>query len=137
MKGIPDTPLLTVDGVIFVDGGVVLIRRKNPPFQGAFALPGGFVDRGETVEAACVREVKEETGMTLTNLRLIGVFSEPLRDPRGHTVSIAFLGEGDFSDMKAGDDAEHVEIVTDWKDQELAFDHTQIIQSAVEVKNRG
>ena len=130
MSGTPDTPLLSVDGVIFDSDGVVLIRRKNPPFQNAFALPGGFVDRGETVEAACIREVKEETGITVTSLRLVGVFSDPGRDPRGHNVAIAFLAEGDIENMQAGDDAADVQIVQDWREQRLAFDHRNILEQA-------
>jgi 8-oxo-dGTP diphosphatase len=72
-------------------GGVLLIRRKNPPFQGQFALPGGFVDIGETTEAAALRELKEETGIDGSSPRLIGVYSDPTRDPRGHTIGIAYL----------------------------------------------
>ena len=88
----PKTPLLTTDCVICdQDGRVLLIRRKNEPFKGAYALPGGFVDIGETVEAACRREVLEETGLAVGELRLVGVYSDPHRDPRGHTVSIVYL----------------------------------------------
>ena len=89
---LPKTPLLTTDCVICdQDGRVLLIRRKNEPFKGAYALPGGFVDIGETVEAACRREVLEEAGLTVGELQLVGVYSDPGRDPRGHTVSIAYL----------------------------------------------
>lgn len=136
MTRVPDTPLLSVDGVIFVGDGVVLIRRKNPPFQNAFALPGGFVDRGETVEAACKREVKEETGITVINLRLVGVFSDPQRDPRGHNVAIAFLAEGDAANMTAGDDAADVQIVQDWREQQLAFDHKDILEQAYKLHRK-
>jgi len=136
MSEIPDTPLLSVDGVVFDGDGVVLIRRKNPPFQNAFALPGGFVDRGESVEAACIREVKEETGIIVTSLRLIGVFSDPGRDPRGHNVAIAFLAEGDIENMKAGDDAADVQIIQDWREQRLAFDHKDILERAYELNRK-
>ena len=87
----PKTPLLTTDCVVRdANSRVLLIRRKNEPFKGAYALPGGFVDIGETVEAACRREVREETGLNVDALRLIGVYSDPGRDPRGHTVSVAY-----------------------------------------------
>jgi len=88
---LPKTPSLTTDCVVFDDERrVLLVRRKSEPFKGAFALPGGFVDIGETVEAACRREVLEETGITIGALRLVGVYSDPQRDPRGHNVSIAY-----------------------------------------------
>ena len=72
------------------DGRIVLIRRQNDPFKDGYALPGGFVDIGETVEAACRREVLEETGLSVGALKLVGVYSDPRRDPRGHSVSVAF-----------------------------------------------
>ncbi|HEA70288.1 MAG TPA: NUDIX hydrolase, partial [archaeon] len=96
----PITPLLTVDAVILLNNqeDLILIRRKNPPFQGELALPGGFVDVGETVENACIREAREETNVNIRIIRLIGVFSDPKRDPRGHNVTIAFLCEPSTSD---------------------------------------
>ena len=89
----PATPLLTVDAVILYNNkkDIVLIKRKNPPFKNGYALPGGFVDVGETVEDACIREALEETNIKVKIIKLIGVFSDPKRDPRGHTVSVAFL----------------------------------------------
>ncbi|WP_083567808.1 NUDIX hydrolase [Hyphomicrobium sp. CS1GBMeth3] len=81
----PETPLLTVDCVAFDSRGrVLLIRRNNAPFSGHLALPGGFVDVGETVEEACRRELAEETGIKARALTLVGVYSDPERDPRGH-----------------------------------------------------
>ncbi len=87
----PVTPLLTVDIVIIHKEKLALVRRKNPPFQDQFALPGGFVELGETVETAAVREAKEETGLDVEIIKLLCVYSEPSRDPRGHTVSVVFL----------------------------------------------
>jgi 8-oxo-dGTP diphosphatase len=89
---LPRTPALTVDCVA-IDGErrLLLIRRKNPPHAGKYALPGGFVDVGETVEDACRRELMEETGIKAGRLVLIGVYSNPGRDPRRHTCSVAFL----------------------------------------------
>ncbi len=126
---VPVTPLLTVDTVIIFMGKIVLIRRKNPPFQDHFALPGGFVDVGETVEAAAVREAKEETGLDVEIIRLIGVYSDPARDPRGHTVSVCFLGVGSGK-LKAGSDALYTELFGINEIPELAFDHNKIIENA-------
>jgi len=132
---LPDTPALTVDCVIYdPQGRVLLIRRKNEPFKGAFALPGGFVDIGETVEAGCRREVREETGLEVSDLRLVGVYSDPARDPRGHTVSAAFLARlpAAVSPM-AGDDAAFAAWVGDWRAHPLAFDHAQILEDAEKI----
>jgi 8-oxo-dGTP diphosphatase len=132
----PNTPLLTVDAVILLNKrkDLVLIRRKNPPFQGELALPGGFVDIGETVEEACIREAYEETNIKIELIKLIGVFSKPNRDPRGHTVSIAFLCEPYTKNekLKAKDDAAALEIVPLSKisSLKLAFDHLEIIKSS-------
>ena len=130
--GMPKTPLLTTDCVICDrDGRVLLIRRANEPFRGAYALPGGFVDVGETVEAACRREVLEEVGIAIAELRLVGVYSDPRRDPRGHTVSVAYLARvPDAPNPKAGSDAAVAEWVQDWRKLSLAFDHAKIIADA-------
>ncbi|OGJ63302.1 hypothetical protein A3A67_00650 [Candidatus Peribacteria bacterium RIFCSPLOWO2_01_FULL_51_18] len=124
------SPKLTADCVIFKDGGLVLIKRDKYPFEGSCALPGGFVEYGETVEQACTREVKEETGLDISELELIGVYSEPDRDPRGHTVTVAFLAGSVSGEQKAGDDAREVEVVRDWQDLKLAFDHNKIVDEA-------
>lgn len=129
----PPTPALTVDCVIFQGESVVLIRRANEPFKGQYALPGGLVEIGETLEQACARETFEETGLRLENLRLIGVYSQPDRDPRGHTVTIAFLADADISEMKAGSDAARVELVENWRDAQIAFDHKNIIADATKL----
>jgi len=131
----PICPLLTVDAVIiFKKNNIILIRRKNPPFQGEYALPGGFVDIGETVEAACVREAKEETNINVKIIRLIGVYSDPKRDPRGHVVSIAYLCEPKTKKEKpkALDDAMSLEIVPISKipSLKLAFDHMEILKDS-------
>jgi 8-oxo-dGTP diphosphatase len=131
----PETPLLTVDAVILYESDkIVLIRRKNPPYQGELALPGGFVDIGETVENACIREAREETNLNVQINKLIGVFSDPKRDPRGHTVTIAFLCEPliESSKPKAQDDAASLEIVPLSKVSSLtmAFDHMDIIKAS-------
>lgn len=134
--GMPKTPALTTDCVIRDnEGRVLLIRRKNEPFKGAYALPGGFVDIGETVEAACRREVFEEAGVVVGELHLVGVYSDPRRDPRGHTVSIAFVTLLPRAPRaKAGSDAEAAEWVKDWRNVDLAFDHAEIITDAEKIR---
>jgi 8-oxo-dGTP diphosphatase len=128
---LPATPALTTDCVVFdARDYVLLIRRKHEPFRGSYALPGGFVDVGETVEAACRRELKEETGLDVGALRLIGVYSDPDRDPRGHTCSIAYLASVDRAAVLAGDDAAAAEWVADWRSQRVAFDHAKILTDA-------
>ena len=97
-------PALTVDMVVIRDARVLLIKRKNDPFKDHWALPGGFVDYGEMVEAAAVRELFEETSLKTESVMLFGVYSAPDRDPRGHTVSIVFKMDT-TGEPKAGDDA--------------------------------
>ncbi len=131
----PKTPLLTVDAVILYEkSNIILIRRKYPPFQREYALPGGFVDIGETVEDACIREVEEETNINVKIVKLIGVFSDPKRDPRGHTITIAFLCEPLTKNEKpkAKDDAAALEIIpiSNIASLKLAFDHMEIIKTS-------
>ncbi len=127
----PETPALTTDCIVFdAQSRVLLIRRKNPPFEGQYALPGGFVDVGETVKNACRRELKEETGVDANALILVGVYSDPKRDPRGHTCSVAFLTRIEHAEPIAGDDAAAAEWVVDWRSITLAFDHAQILADA-------
>ncbi|MEZ5924758.1 MAG: NUDIX hydrolase [Hyphomicrobiaceae bacterium] len=132
MTGPPKTPLLTVDCVaIDAEGRFLLIRRGHPPFKGAWALPGGFVDPGERVEDACRRELREETGLEAGDLHLVGVYSDPGRDPRGPTVSIAYRTRIPGGTPSSGSDAADARWVADWKSAELAFDHKRIIADAV------
>jgi 8-oxo-dGTP diphosphatase len=130
--GLPKTPALMTDCVIFgPEGDVVLVRRKHEPFAGCPALPGGFVEIGETVEAACRREVLEETGLELSDLRLVGVYSDPKRDPRGHVVSIAHTTLLETTaQLRPGSDAASAEWIKDWQNLSLAFDHAEIIADA-------
>jgi 8-oxo-dGTP diphosphatase len=124
----PKTPALAVDAII-VDPtrGVVLIRRANPPFQGRWALPGGFVEVGETCEAACVREAREETGLEVEPVELVGVYSTPERDPRGHTVSPVYLCRVLGGSPYGGDDASDARWFSDLTGVELAFDHAEVL----------
>ena len=131
----PVTPLLTVDIIIAVRkhgrAGIVLVERKFRPL--GWALPGGFVEGGETVERAAAREAKEETGLTVKNLSQFGCYSDPRRDPRGHTVSVVFTATA-YGNPRGADDAaraavfplrrlprplcfDHAEILRDWKCQ--------------------
>jgi 8-oxo-dGTP diphosphatase len=128
----PVTPLLTVDCVI-VDrrGRVLLIKRANAPYKGEYALPGGFVDLDETVESACLREVLEETNIKIRRPTLVGIYSEPGRDPRGPTVSIAYATRVASAVAKAGDDASAAAWVDKWQDVKLAFDHADIIRDGL------
>ncbi len=128
-----ESPALTVDAVIVEGGEVVLIKRRNPPFQGRWAIPGGFVEYGERVEDAVVREAREETGLEIKIDKLIGVYSDPERDPRGHTVSIVFLCKAVGGQMKAGSDAMDVEKFNLNELPKLAFDHRLILE---DVKGR-
>ena len=119
-----------VDVVIPSEKGVVLVRRGSEPFEGQWALPGGFVEVGETVTQAAVREAEEETGLTVEVSRLVGVYSEPDRDPRGHNVSVAFLASVLSGRMRAASDAAEVEVL-DPSSVDLAFDHARIISDAM------
>ena len=125
-------PALTVDCVVFDPGGrLLLIRRKNPPFRGRYALPGGYVEYGETTEQAAARELAEETGLAAVSLSLVGVYSDPHRDPRGHVVSIAYRVGTASHHPRAGDDAADAAFVAGWQDLELAFDHRRIVDDAL------
>lgn len=126
----PETPKIMVDVVIPSEDGVVLIRRGSEPYEGMWALPGGFVEVGETVENAAVREAKEETNLDVELERLVGVYSEPGRDPRGHNVSVTFLAHATGGEPEAATDADEVSVL-DPAEVELAFDHRKIIEDAL------
>jgi 8-oxo-dGTP diphosphatase len=126
----PETPKLMVDVVIPSEDGVVLVRRSSDPFKGQWALPGGFVEVGETVREAAVREAAEETGLAVEVSRLVGVYSDPDRDPRGHNVSVAFLARVLGGQTRAASDASEV-VVLEPATVELAFDHGRIIADAM------
>lgn len=124
----PVTPRLTADAVIVDPSrGVVLIRRGHPPFAGQWALPGGFVECGETCEAACAREAREETGLDVDPVQLLGVYSAPGRDPRGATVSTVYLCRVVGGSLAGGDDALEARWFADLHAVELAFDHAAIL----------
>ena len=121
-------PVPTVDALIHIPGrGVVLVERQNEPY--GWALPGGFVDYGEPAELAAIREAKEETGLTVELTGLLGVYSDPSRDPRQHTLSIVYIAQAvDPDELAAGDDAKGVGVfpVGHWPSP-LCFDHARIL----------
>jgi len=125
----PKTPYLTVDCIIRYKGGIVLVERRHPPL--GWALPGGFVEVGETVEQAVRREMREETGLDLKNLKQFRVYSDPARDPRFHTVSVVFTADG-AGELKGGDDAKLAKVFRlDALPEEIPFDHRRIITDYV------
>ncbi|MGA2766054.1 MAG: NUDIX domain-containing protein [Spirochaetia bacterium] len=119
-------PFLTVDAVIEVSGGIVLVQRSNPPL--GFALPGGFVDYGESLEEAVRREAREETGLELLDLEQLHTYSDPHRDPRFHTVTTVFMARADGT-PRAGDDAAAIRVAAPAEVEGLsfAFDHAQVL----------
>ena len=142
-------PMVTVDAVVFrleaIDKSgldfksnpdyaeVLLIQRKNYPYKGMWALPGGFVDMDETLEKAVVRELEEETGLTGVELKQLHAFSSVERDPRGRNICIAFYGIASYnnSKVKAGDDAGDARWFGVNKLPELSFDHQEIVKMAL------
>ena len=130
-------PAVTTDIVVFAERqgrpSILLIRRKGEPFAGDWALPGGYLEEDETLEACAARELHEETGLETADLRLFGTFSEPGRDPRGRTVSVAFLTRVDAGavEPRAGDDAAETRWFACDALPVLAFDHDRIIARAI------
>ncbi|NOY64377.1 MAG: NUDIX hydrolase [Nitrospirae bacterium] len=118
-------PLPTVDIIIEINGGVVLVKRKNPPH--GWALPGGFVDYGESLEDAAVREAKEETGLDIKLVRQFHTYSKPGRDPRFHTITTVYIAKAKGT-PRAGDDAKEVGIFQrDNLPDNIVFDHKDIL----------
>jgi 8-oxo-dGTP diphosphatase len=131
------SPALTVDGILIQDHAVLLIQRKQSPYEGSWALPGGFVEYGEKTEDAVIRELAEETGLQVKIRGLLGVYSDPHRDPRGHTVSVVYLVESIGGVLKAGDDASSAKFFKRDELPGLAFDHAMIIKDAFERLSNG
>ena len=127
-------PSVTTDIFIFDDDlNFILIKRKNEPYKDYWALPGGFVDYGECVEDAAIREALEETSINVELKELVGVYSDPSRDPRGHTVSITYTARGNMKKMNAADDACDIGLFKqeDLEKINLAFDHAKIIKDCL------
>ncbi len=122
----PRGPRLTVDAIIEFGGGIVLVKRRYPP--PGWAIPGGFVETGETLEDAAVREAREETGLRIRLIRQMHAYSDPARDPRGHTVSVVFVAEGS-GELRAGDDAADAGVFQRGAlPGDIAFDHARILE---------
>jgi len=120
-------PFTTVDAIIEIDGGIVIIQRSNPPF--GWALPGGFVDYGESLEEAVVREAKEETSLDITDIKQFHTYSNPKRDPRFHTIGTVFTAKAKGI-PEAGDDAAGLKVIAlkDIEKYDFAFDHKAILK---------
>jgi ADP-ribose pyrophosphatase YjhB (NUDIX family) len=136
-------PTPTVDTIIQRDSRILLVKRKNDPFKGYLVLPGGFVNEGERVEDAAKREVKEETSLNIELLDILGVYSDPARDPRGHMMSTVFIAKisshNDKVDAVAQDDAAAIEWISleviDTRN--VGFDHKRIISDYKTWKTSG
>jgi 8-oxo-dGTP diphosphatase len=128
-------PVPTVDAIIEVPGGIVLIRRGNPP--PGWALPGGFVDYGETLAAAAVREAREETGLDVQLTELFHVYSDPARDPRHHTIATVFIGTATGVPVGGDDAAEAAVFTATSLPAPLAFDHATILADYFAYKQTG
>lgn len=124
---------LTADAVLIEKGRVLLVRRGNPPFKGAFALPGGFVEGDESAETAVLRELSEETGFQGRLVGLVGLYSSPGRDPRGPTATAVYLVERAGGTLRAGDDAASAAFVPVRRasQERLAFDHSDVLKDAL------
>jgi 8-oxo-dGTP diphosphatase len=128
-------PLPTVDVIIELPEGIVLIERRNEPY--GWAIPGGFVDYGESLESAARRESLEETSLTLGELRLLGVYSDPARDTRSHNISTVYVAKGTGT-PQAGDDAAGLAVFPpDALPQPLCFDHGKILSDYLKRKQEG
>jgi len=129
MPPLPPGPSPTADVIIeLASGGVVLVERKYPP--PGWAIPGGFIEVGETAETCAVREVREETGLDVELVDLVWVYSDPRRDPRRHTMSVVFLGRAD-GEPRGADDAEEARAFAwDALPAPLAFDHADVLRDA-------
>jgi 8-oxo-dGTP diphosphatase len=122
-------PMVTVDAIIERDGKILLIKRKNEPFAGAWALPGGFIEYNESAEDAIIREAKEETNLDIAIKTHLGVYSNPGRDPRGHVISICYIASA-TGEEKGGTDASEAKFFSpdEIRRKNLAFDHGKILK---------
>ncbi len=126
---------MVADVIIEMNNGeIVLGKRKHDPFQHQWGLPGGKMEGGETIEEAAVREVKEETNLTIKLDKIVGVFSKPNRDPRGRLISVCFTAKVVKGELKAGSDAEDVMTTKNFETMKLAFDHNEILKKYIKLK---
>jgi 8-oxo-dGTP diphosphatase len=136
-------PTPTVDVILERESKILMVKRKKDPYKDHLALPGGFVNEGETVEDAMKREAMEETSLEIHPIDILGVYSDPRRDPRKHIVTVVFVGIIVSGDLRASDDAASIEWIQlssiDQLQQQkmLAFDHAQILQDYRQWKSSG
>jgi len=132
-------PVPTVDIILQQESNILLIKRKNDPFKDHLSLPGGFVNEGELVEEAAKRETWEETSLTIEPIEILGVYSDPNRDPRGHVLSVVWVAIVVNGVARANDDSIEVQWVplNDIDSTRLAFDHKQILLDYIQWRKAG
>jgi len=125
-----EAPALAVDAIVVKNEEILLIKRANKPFRGKWALVGGFVECGETTENTVKREVKEETGLNVEVKELLGIYSTPDRDPRGHVISICYIVGSDDKEIEISNEVKEAKFFSldEIKNMSLAFDHEKIIR---------
>lgn len=132
-------PIPTVDAIIQKSNSILLVKRSKDPYKNQFALPGGFVNEGETIEEAIKREVYEETSLEVHPIDILGVYSDPKRDPRGHIMTVVFIVLIVRGNPSAGDDAKEISWIPIEKisDIKIAFDHKLVIHDYLRWKKEG
>ncbi|HJU60220.1 MAG TPA: NUDIX hydrolase [Nitrososphaeraceae archaeon] len=132
-------PIPTVDAIIQKSNFILLVKRRKDPYKNQFALPGGFVNEGETIEEAIKREVYEETSLEVHPIDILGVYSDPKRDPRGHIMTVVFIVIIIRGNPRAGDDAKEISWIPieKIKDIQIAFDHKLVIHDYLRWKKEG
>jgi len=132
-------PIPTVDAIIHRYSSILLVKRKKDPYKNCFALPGGFVNEGETIEEAILGEVYEETSLEVYTIDILGVYSDPKRDPRGHMLTVVFIVLVVKGNPTPGDDAQEISWIPTYKisELEIAFDHKLLIQDFLRWKKEG
>jgi 8-oxo-dGTP diphosphatase len=123
-----ESPSVMVDAVVVRNDKLLLVKRKKDPFKGFLTFPGGKVDEGEKVEDAVKRELQEETSLEIEPTEILGVYSDPSRDPRGHRISITFIAKVISGEAKASSDAESIEWLSVNEQKDLGFDHNKILK---------
>ncbi len=132
-------PIPTVDVILQKGSEILLIKRKNEPFKDHLALPGGFVNHGEKVETAALREVGEETSLEIEPIDILGVYSDPKRDPRRHILTVVFIGIILKGVPNPKDDSSEIQWIQldDIQKKDLAFDHKQILSDYIQWRKTG
>lgn len=127
----PTVPVV-VDGVVIHNKKIMLIKRAITPYKEFYVIPGGFVIPGETTKEACIRELKEETGLDVKVVKFIGIYDSPSRDPRGHTISVAYLCKSKGGKLKSGYEAKDIKFFSkeEIKKINIGFDHKKILKDA-------